>query len=243
MNQVATRRVVPGAWAAALLAAVVSGVVAAPTTQLDDSEVAAPSRNAEMGVTGVTRPRAANAAGLWSTDQSLHPETSTGNKNLDLLLELQGRPGEEPRQVARRSAAAASAAAAALAGLRAEAAERLAQQRPAADQAAARPVVLPFEGMGMADGQGRSALPPTERREWTHQLGGGAGSIDSRRDAYRSDDRESNAIRGAYSDDNRLRRLPQEVIAFLRENRFWVLGGIGLLLLLGAALKAYSRRI
>ena len=229
---------VPGAWAAAVLAAVVSGVGAAPTTQLDDSEVAAPSRNAEMGVTGVTRPRAATAAGLWSTDQSLHPETSTGNKNLDLLLELQGRPGEEPRQVAPRSAAAA-----ALAGLRAEAAERLAQQRPAADQAAARPVVLPFEGLGMADGQGRSALPPTERREWTHQLGGGAGSTDSRRDAYRSDDRESNAIRGAYSDDNRLRRLPQEVIAYLRENRLWLLGSVGLLLLLGAALKAYSRRI
>lgn len=238
---------VPGAWAAALLAAAVSGVGAGPTTQLDDSDIAAPSRNAEMGgaggTTGFTRPRAATAAGLRSTDQSLHPETSTGNKNLDLLLELQGRPGEEPRQVAPRSAAAASAAAAALAGLRAEAAERLAQQRPAADQAAARPMVLPFEGMGMPDGQGRSALPPTERREWTHQLGGGAGSIDSRRDAYRSDDRESNAIRGAYSDDNRLRRLPQEVIAFLRENRFWVLGSIGLLLLLGAALKAYSRRI
>ena len=237
---------VPGAWAAAVLAAVVSGVGAAPTTQLDDSEVAAPSRNAEMGVAGVTgftRPRAATAAGLRSTDWSLHPETSTGNKNLDLLLELQGRPGEEPRQVAPRSAAAASAAAAALAGLRAEAAERLAQQRPAADQAAARPVVLPFEGMGMADGQGRSALPPTERREWTHQLGGGAGSTDSRRDAYRSDDRESNAIRGAYSEDNRLRRLPQEVVAFLRENRLWLLGSIGLLVLLGAALKAFSRRI
>ena len=230
---------VPGAWAAALLAAVVSGVGAGPTTQFDDSEVAAPSRNAEMGGTGFTRPRAATAAGLRSTDQSLHPETSTGNKNLDLLLELQGRPGEEPRQVAPRSAAAAAA----LAGLRAEAAERLAQQRPAADQVAARPVVLPFEGLGMADGQGRPARPSTERREWTHQLGGGAGSTDSRRDAYRSDDRESNAIHGAYSDDNRLRRLPQEVIAYLRENRFWVLGSIGLLVLLGAALKAFSRRI
>ena len=95
----------------------------------------------------------------------------------------------------------------------------------------------------MADGQGRPSLPSTERREWTHQLGGGAGSTDSRRDAYRSDDRESNAIRGAYSEDNRLRRLPQEVVAFLRENRLWLLGSIGLLVLLGAALKAFSRRI
>lgn len=234
---------VSGAWAAALLAAAASGVGAAPTTHLDDSEVAAASRNAEMGVTAVTRPRAPTAAGLRSTDQSLHPETSTGNKNLDLLLELQGRLGEEPRHVAPRSAAAASAAAAALAGLRAVAAERPAQQRPAADQAATRPVVLPFEGLGTPDGPGRSAPPPTERREWTHQLGGGAGSTDRSRDAYRTDDRESNAIRGAYSDDNRLRRLPQEVIAFLRENRSWLLGALAVAAVLGVAIKSFSRRI
>ena len=239
---------VPGAWAAAVLAAVVSGVGAAPTTQLDDSEVAAPSRNAEMGVTGVTRPRAATAAGLWSTDQSLHPETSTGNKNLDLLLELQGRPGEEPRPVAPRPLAPRplaprSAAAAALVDLRAKAAEQPAQERPAADRAAARPVVLPFEAMGAPEGQGRLAPPPTERREWTTQPGGGAGSSDSRRDAYRTADRESDTTRGAYSDDNLLRRWPQEVIAFLRENHYWLLGALGVAAVLGAALKSYSRRI
>ena len=241
MNQIATGCVVPGAWAAALLATAVSGAGAAPTTTLDDSEVAAPSRSAEIGVTaatGVARSRAPITPGLRSTDRSLYPETSTGNKNLDRLLELQGRPGEVPRPVAPRSAAAAV-----LADLRAKVAEQPAQERPAADRVAARPVLLPFEAMGTPDGQGRLAPPPTERREWTTQLGGGAGSSDSWRDAYRTGDRESDAIRGGYSDDNPLRRLVQEVIAFMRQNRYWLLGALGVAAVLGAALKSYSRRI
>ena len=240
MNQIATWRAVPGGWAAALLAAAVSGVGAAPTTHLEESDVATPSRNAEIGV---ARSRAPTAPGFRSTDRSLYPETSTGNKNLDLLLELQGRPGEEPRQVAPRPSAPRSTAAAALADLRAKAAEQPAQERPAADRAAARPVVLPFEAMGTPDGQGRLAAPLTERWEWTTQPGGGAGSSGSRRDAYRTGDRESDAIRGAYSDDNLLRRLPQEVIAFARQNRYWLLGALGVAAVLGVAIKSYSRRI
>ena len=234
---------------AALLAAAVSGAGAAPTTNMDDSDVAAPSRSAEIGATGATgaagatRPRALTAPGLRSTDRSLHPETSTGNKNLDLLLELQGRPGDEPRQLTPRSAAAASAAAAALADWRAKAAERPAPERPVGDQAAARPVVLPFEAIGTPDSHGRPAPPPTERREWTHQLGGGAGSTDSRRDPYGSGDRESDASQRGYSDDHPLRRLPQEVIAFLRDNRYWLLGALAAAAVLGAAIKSYSRRI
>ena len=232
------------AWVAALLVAAVSGAGAAPTTTLDDSDVAAPSRSAEIGATGAagatgaTRPRAPTAAGLRSTDRPLHPETSTGNKNLDLLLELQGRPGDEPSQLTPRSAAAA-----ALADWRAKAAERPAPERPAGDQAAARPVGLPFESIGTPDSHGRPAPPPTERREWTHQLSGGAGSTDSRRDPYRSGDRESDASRRGYSDDNLLRRLPQEVIAFLRDNRYWLLGALAVAVVLGAAIKSFSRRI
>ena len=223
--------------AAALLAAALSGAGAAPTTSLDDSEIAGASRSAEVGATGATRPRALTAPGLGSIDRSLHPETSTGNKNLDLLLELQGRAGEERRQEAPRSAAAA-----ALADLRAKAAERPAPERPAEDQAAPRPVVLPFEAIGTPGGQGRLAPPPTERREWTNQLGDGAGGTVSRRDPYRTGDRESDAIRGGYS-DSLLRRLPQDVMGFLRENRYWLLGALGVAAVLGAALKSYSRRI
>ena len=232
----------PTAWAAALLAAAVSGAGAEPTTTLDDSERAAPSRSAEIGATEATvapRPRAPIALGIRSTDRSLHPETSTGNKNFDLLLELQGRPGDEPRQATSRSAAAAAA----LGDWRAKAAERPAPVRPAGDQAAARPVVLPFEAIGTLDGHGRPAPPPIERREWTNQLGGGAGSTDSRRDPYGSGDRELDASRRGYSDDNLLRRLPQEVIAFLRDNRYWLLGALAVAAVLGAAIKSYSRRI
>jgi len=239
---------VPSSWAAALLAAAVSGAGAGPTTSLDDSELAAPSRSAEIGATGATgsagalgapSPRAPPAPGFRSTDRSLHPETSTGNKNLDLLLELQGRPGDEPRQVAPRSAAAAAA----LADLRAKAAERPAPERTAGDQAAARPVVLPFEAIGTPDSHGRPAPPPTERREWTNQPGDGAASTDSRRDPYGSGDRESDASRRGDSDDNLLRRLPQEVIAFLRDNRYWLLGALAVAAVLGVAIKSYSRRI
>lgn len=240
MNKVATAGRLSTASAAALLAAALSGAGAAPTTSLDDSEIAGASRSAEVGATaatGATRSRALTAPGLGSIDRSLHPETSTGNKNLDLLLELQGRAGEERRQEAPRSAAAA-----ALADLRAKAAERPAPERPAEHQAAPRPVVLPFEAIGTPGGQGRLAPTPTERREWTNQLGDGAGGTDSRRDPYRTGDRESDAIRGGYS-ESLLRRLPQEAMAFLRENRYWLLGALGVAAVLGAALKSYSRRI
>ena len=182
------------------------------------------------------RPLAPAVPGIRSTDRALQPETSTGNKNLDLLLELQDRPDEAARPAARRSA---SAAAAALADLRARATER-----PVADQPAARPVTPSFEGIGTLERDGLATLQPAERREWTGgPAGGGADSAYGKGDAYRADDRESDILRRGYSDDNLLRRLPKELIVFLRDNRYWLLGGLGVVALLGAAIRSYSRRI
>lgn len=236
MAQLATWHSAPGAGVAALLLIIAAGSGAVPTTNLDDTDPLATARRTESSV---VRPLAPAVPGVRSTDRALHPETSTGNKNLDLLLELQDQPGEAARPGAPRSAAAAAAAAAALADLRARAAER-----PAADPPAARPVMQPLEGIGTLERDGPATQQRAERREWTGgPAGGGAGGAYGKSDAYRADDRESAILRRGYSDDDLLRRLPKEIIGFLRDNRYWLLGALGVVALLGAALKAYSRRI
>lgn len=174
------------------------------------------------------------------------PEASTGNKNLDLLLELQGRPGEEvQRQASSASAAAASAAAAALADLR-----RKAAQKPAPDAGESKPVLQPFEGMGTLEGDAERAQPP-ERREWTGRPAGAGGGVGyggsvgggGGDGGYGDGGRQSAGSRGDYDDDNLLRQLPRELLLFLRENRYWLLGGLALIGVIGAALKSYSRRV
>jgi hypothetical protein len=183
--------------------------------------------------------KARPSVGAGGLAPSAAPETSTGNKNLDLLLELQGKGGDvgdaglmagkgaaAAASPTPASAAAAAAAAKALAALRAKAAEQ-----PPAEGAQPKPALPLGGGLGLMDDDAKRAQP-AERRDWSGQMGGGGGHRDAQhepRDAGRA--------------DHPLLKLPLEVIAYLRENRFWVLGGIGLLLLLGAALKAYSRRV
>ena len=169
--------------------------------------------------------------------QSTAREVSTGNKNLDLLLELQGKVGEGGVMNAKGAAAtalptptsASAAAAQALAALRAKAA-----QQPTAEDARPRSALPLVSGLGPLDEDAKRAQP-AERREWSGQAGGGGGG-GGQRDGPRESSDDGHA-------DHPLLKLPMEVMAYLRENRSWVLGSIGLLLLLGAALKAYSRRI
>ena len=107
-------------------------LMAAPLTTTDGADSLGTARDPLL-TSG--RPSTAPITAARGFDKSLGQETSTGNKNLDLLLELQGKPGDEPRQAPPRSAAAASsgstaaasAAATAVALLRAKAAERPAQ--------------------------------------------------------------------------------------------------------------------
>ncbi|OGA99261.1 MAG: hypothetical protein A3E25_16775 [Burkholderiales bacterium RIFCSPHIGHO2_12_FULL_69_20] len=195
------------------------------------------------------QPGATPHATLPTMDRALSATTSTGNKNLDLLLELQGHPDAATRQAAPvRSAAAASAAAAELAALRAKAARRPTswQDTPPRPETAERqqdqgpPVERPkpglqlFEGTGTALGDLRAA-PAVPRREWVGQPSGSAGHFDTGRDA--------GAPRSGYDADNPVAQLLRDTVQFLRENRLWLLGTAGALAVLGAALKAYSRRV
>lgn len=180
----------------------------------------------------------APASALRTLDRSLTPETSTGNKNLDLLLDLKVRPGEAARPAAPRlSAAAASAAAAELAVLRAKAAQKPAttQDEQAAGEVTTRQglSLQPFEGLGTLHGDVRAGpSDPVQRRGWSGQFGGGAeGAADG------GPGRASNA-----DDDNPARRFLRDMRQFLREHGLSLLGAVGGLALLGAALKAYSRR-
>jgi hypothetical protein len=184
--------------------------------------------------------RAAPASTLRTLDRSLNPENSTGNKNLDLLLDLKVGPGEEARPAApRRSAAAASAAAAELAVLRAKAAHRptTLQDEQAVGEATTRPglALQPFEALGTLQGDARAGpSDPALRREWSGQFGGGgmAGAGGG----------PGGASKAGHDDDNPLRRILSEVRQFVREHGLSLFGAVAAVAVLGAALKAYSRR-
>ena len=218
--------------------------MAAPVTTTDGLDSQGTIRDPLLNS---ARPSTAPITAARGLDKSLGQEASTGNKNLDLLLELQGKPGDELRQAAPRAAAAsaspaaASAAAAALAALRAKAAERPAQNDSSQIENRRKAAPQPFEGLGTLENEARTAQP-TERRQWSGQLvGGGAGSVGGA--GYSGGSQEAGPSRGGYADDNQLRRLQREIIAFLRDNRFWLLGALGGLAVIGVGIKAYSQRI
>jgi hypothetical protein len=176
--------------------------------------------------------RALPSIGTGGLPRLTAPEVSTGNKNLDLLLELQGKAGEDGVMTAKGAAAAASPTAASAAAAKALAALRdKAAQSPPVEDTRLKPALPPAGGLNLLDEDAKRAQP-ADRREWSGQIGGSGG--------HRDGPRESG---GPGQVDHPLLKLPMEVMTYLRENRFWVLGSIGLLVLLAAALKAYSRRI
>ena len=213
-------------WLVLVLAGAASPLLAAPVRGTDEQDRAVDSLVAPAMALPSIR-----TGGL---PRSTSPEASTGNKNLDLLLELQGKVDEGGVMAAKGAAATASAtpksaaAAQALAALRVKAA-----QPPPAEDARPMPALPLDSGLGQLDEDAKRAQP-AERREWSGQAGGGGGG------GYRAGPHESSAPGHA---DHPLLKLPMEVMAYLRENRFWVLGSIGFLVLSGVALKAYSRRI
>ena len=210
------------------LAGAATPLLAAPVRSADDQG------SAVGPVVAPTQARPLMGAG--GLPQSTAHEVSTGNKNLDLLLELQGKVGEGDGIAAKGAAAAAAAtpasAAAAAAGAKALAALRAkaAQPQPAEDLRP-KPALALGGGLVLPDEEAKRAQLG-ERRDWSGQMGSGSG--------HRDRPHESS---GPGHDRHALLKLPMEVMAYLREKRFWVLGSIGLLVLLGAALKAFSRRI
>lgn len=185
-------------------------------------------------------PGAAQASTLRTLDRSLNPEASTGHKDLDLLLDLKDGPGEVARPAAPRlSAAAASAAAAALAVLRAKAAQRPThpQDEAAGGEATPRPALAlqPFEALGTLQGDARAGpSDPALRREWRGQFGDGG--------VAGAGGRPGGAPDAGHDDDNPLRRILSEVRQFVRDHGVSLLGAVAAVAVLGAALKAYSRR-
>jgi hypothetical protein len=219
-----------GTWVSLLLACSMTGLGAAPTTASDDAELG-PMRDA---ASPVVRPQTPGDTGLRAADQAVISGASTGNKNLDLLLDMQGKPGAEQRPGTPRSDVAAATAAAALTSLRARDVDR-----PATEDHAVKPAVRPFEGLVPVEGTGRATAAPPERREW---IGPSAGST-SGGTVSGGGAREFDSG-GAQKDNNRLIfALPREVIIFLRDQRYWLLGGLVVLAMLGAAIKSFSRRI
>ena len=187
-------------------------------------------------------------------DKSMTPAATTGVDELDLLLESanrQGRPDAEARRAAPVSAATASAAAAELGAQRARAA-RLARSPAAveqaeraeraerAEQATRERQALPVRPLGeIGTWQGdRRAVEAAPVRLWSGADVGGA-----ERPVLREPWREAGATPAPLDDDHPLKRLPRETLEFVRDNRFELLGAVGILAVLAALLKLYSRRV
>lgn len=236
LKQRMTGTVVLVAWIAGVVCCTAGGLAAAPITDLD--EAAATSPTSDAGAV-IGRPaRTVNPGGRLS-DRTPVPDASTGNKNLDLLLDLQIKPGEPGRQAVPRSTTATAPGSVAVETLPPQAVER-----PVVDPGTARPRPQGFDGMGRLDSDGEGLARPTEqtteRREWTGRPAGAGGGSDH---GDSGGGRRSDADRAAYADDNLLRALPREWIALLREHRYWFLGALAVVALMGAAIKSYSRRI
>lgn len=146
----------------------------------------------------------------------------TGNSNLDLLLEAQ-RVAPVPTAASRAEASAGPARSAV----------------PAAPPASRRAGFLP-DLLFAADARLEGQAPA--RREWlagTRSAEGASTHDVGRSDlASAADQRALDLLAGGVF-GQRLKQL----MHFLRENRGWVLVAAGSLLALGAALKAFSRRI
>ncbi len=188
-------------------------------------------------------PATAGAAPLTSVpslDRSLEPDTSTGNRHYDLLLDLQGQPDAQVRRVAPLSAAAASAAAAELAALRSRAAQGSQEPEDPLEAQAGHSAVdrqprvksglslQPFDGMGLQQIEQR-ATEHIPRRHWS-------GPFD-RNVPQRTDSA------GGYADESALRNVLRQTTQYLRENGAWLLALCGVIAVLALALKSYSRRI
>ena len=170
-------------------------------------------------------PGAATATGGKTLERALEVDTTTGQRNLDLLLESRGardaaataaqRPGELP-------------------------AKRQALTVPPSQATAAivAPDSRPPLPLGLQAGETAAAVdtPATvTRREW---LGGGAPSGP----AAGPGGADPGPDRRAGGDVGHVPEAVREALRFLREQRYWLLGGLALVAAAVAGLQAYARR-
>lgn len=222
-------------WTGLLASALIApGIGAAPMFSTDDDQASAGAVEWAARQSASAGSRPLNVDGL--------SDASTGNKNLDMLLELQGTTAQSASQrTVVTSAAAASAAAKALAELRAKAGARPTSDEPGTD----RSLRQPLDDIAKLEREGHQGQP-VERRQWIGTPatagGGGLGGIGAAALGGVGGSRDTAAPQDPYDDDNLLLHLPRDVVVFVRDHRYWLLGGLVALALLGVVLKSYVRR-
>ena len=166
--------------------------------------------------------------GSRAVDKSAGASPSTGDKNLDLLLEMRGNGSEADKQAAAQSGKAASALTLG-AGLRAAAMAAA----PKAEPTAQGHVFGGDDSLGAQQGQ-----QPKLSRDWS-----GDGTRLSGQTEDSSDRSARNSAAQAYSGgDAGAPGLSTKVMSFLRENRYLLLTVGGAVLLGMGLLTAQSRR-
>lgn len=200
---------------------------AAPVSAPTETQTDTPT-NAETARVGVS-------TGGKVLDKAVQGGVSTGNRNLDLLLELQRRELAQGNKPAYNRADAADAANATQPG-----------KKPAQTQLGNRDQLPslsqnPLLGTEVTGSQQRGELLQA-KRDW---LDDGTSPSESAVNSRRKLQAEAVArdVNAKSADGDAIRLMPLTVIQFLRDNRFELLLGVMLLVLLGVGLKAYSRRI
>jgi hypothetical protein len=177
------------------------------------------SSNAPGAAAGGQPAKAGNAA------------VSTGNKNLDLLLEMQGHANSDKGGLAAPRAGASAPTAAAV-GI----------NRPTGN-ANSPSAGMALPSMGGDSGFGgvqQSATQPGNKREWTGAGGSTSGNSGGGGQAEPAPDNGGSSRQGGGGDGTVT--VPRAVIQFMREYRLWIAGGVLILLGVGAGLTSYGRR-
>ena len=239
-------------------AAVLAGAVAAQAASLPDDASLLQPRDPRAATVGAGWPgQAAAGSGsgldLPALDRALRIDTSPGQRNLDLLLEARGSadPAGDPLARRRTDLPAPVDAAAATAATPASPPASAVPRAPLVALAAEAGLMAQggSGGGGGGAGTGSSGDGPSTRREWMGAIGGVvdnpsllAGHARTQRlDAAATGD-ERRPGRGAPTYQIPLLGELRELVELLRENRFWVLGGLVLLALSAASLQAATRR-
>ncbi len=160
-------------------------------------------------------------------ERALTVDTNTSQRNLDLLLDAR-RAGDSAGQAPLRTG-------------------EIPQNRRALPVAEPRGILVP---LGLQGQDSVIAPGATERREWLNTSPSGRGS-DMPSHAYAGAGAGGGQTEGQSGRADRVRtpgdagelgELVTDTVQFLREHRFWLLGGLVLLVLSGASLQAIARR-
>lgn len=226
---------------AGLMGLIGSGASGGPVSSANDGDVLQPA----MGISGsvgrdgrVLDPQRRQAPGL-TLERSPMLDASTGDKNLDLLLEVSGKEGTvDFLDVGQRASSVLSARA--LARIRGRAAvDRSGRAIASTPNPQPRSELLGDPSLDLND-RGQARSPPKVGQDWSGGLGGGSSfggessgvgfSAGPALGGYTDVGQDRRA--GVEADDSVLRSWPREVIAFLRRYRFVLIGSavIGLLL-------------